>query len=447
MCFIHTADWHLGNQLHDIDRREEAEAFLRWLKTQIIAHSAETLIVAGDIFDTVNPSTEARRQYYSFLASLVDTCCRNVVIIGGNHDSAVMLDAAKELLEVLHIRVVGSINNLTPEDMVIELKDADGETSAICLAVPFVREVELRNLLSADNAELPVEVSDADAETAATASIADGDLYSTAYKSLYDSVYAAAEKLRAGRALPLIATGHLYAADLEGKRAEATSSEKRDDGIKVIDVLGTLGNVPPAVFPPVDYVALGHIHYTSMVAKNAAVRYSGSPFVMGFDEADIPHYVLCVDASAGKPLSVEKLETPHTVDYRRLKGTLAEVKDALEALSAQESTTVDMTKPCYLELCYKREIGENVQEYLDGVIRALPANISVVSWKIMEPEQHGAFAVEGLASLDAAEVGNLDDKEVFTQLILSRSKLEPQSEEAQRALDKFLPLFLQLAES
>ena len=68
MRFIHTADWHLGNSMYRIDRVSEADAFLAWLKERIVAENADALIVAGDIFDTVNPPTEARRKYFSFLS-------------------------------------------------------------------------------------------------------------------------------------------------------------------------------------------------------------------------------------------------------------------------------------------------------------------------------------------------------------------------------------------
>lgn len=416
--------------MHDIDRRGEAQAFLRWLKAQIVERGANTLIVVGDIFDTANPSVESRRLYYTFLASLVDTCCKNVVIVGGNHDSAVMLDAAKELLEVLHIRVVGSINNLAPADMCLELFDADGNACGICLAVPFAREVELRNLLS----------ETAGGEKAMP--VADGDLYRASYTELYRAVYEAAEALRAERDIPLIATGHLYAADLEGRLKDAQPNVKTDDGVKVLDVLGTLGNVPPTVFPPVDYVALGHIHYTTTVAKNPAIRYSGSPFVMGFDEAALPHYVLCVDTADNAP-KVEKIEVPPTYIYRRITGSLAEIKAELHALAVTPTDAEQTAKPVYLELCYKKEFGVNAQEFLDEEIRLLPAHISVVSWKILEQEK--AFLPTGFDQFDATEIKNLDDKEIFTQLILSRTGLDPASDQAKSTLERFLPLFLQIA--
>ena len=66
MKFIHTSDWHLGNTMHDIDRTNEASAFLEWLKNEIDTAGAQALVVAGDIFDVVNPSNAAKSQYYRF---------------------------------------------------------------------------------------------------------------------------------------------------------------------------------------------------------------------------------------------------------------------------------------------------------------------------------------------------------------------------------------------
>ena len=425
MRFIHTADWHLGNQMHDIDRKAEYEAFFRFLKAQICEKDAETLVVAGDVFDTVNPSVEARRLYYSFLASLVDSCCKNVIVIGGNHDSAALIDSAKELLEVLNIRVVGSINNLLFPDLCFELKDAQGNVNGICMAVPFVRELELRNLLDEKSQK-----------------IEDADLYALGYKKLYEKVHEEAEKLRAGRKIPMIVTGHLYASGLEGRLSEKKSSEKSDDGVKVLDVLGTLGKVPPSVFPKADYVALGHIHYPLRVAKNPAVRYCGSPFVMGFDEANLAHCVLFVSIGENdekNALSVEHIDSPRTVIYRRISGTLSEIKTELENLKK-----VGSEKKCFLELHYKKEIGVNAQEFLGEEIRSLPETISVVSWKLAESDS--ALFSCGFEGFDAGEIKNLDDKAVFTQLILAKSGLDAESEEGKSALEKFLPLFLKIAE-
>ena len=55
MKLIHTADWHLGNQMHDINRTEEYRHFFKWLKEKIIQEKAEVLVISGDVFDVANP--------------------------------------------------------------------------------------------------------------------------------------------------------------------------------------------------------------------------------------------------------------------------------------------------------------------------------------------------------------------------------------------------------
>ena len=169
---------------------------------------------------------------------------------------------------------------------------------------------------------------------------------------------------------------------------------------------------------------------------------------MGFDEANIPHYVLYGEIfaqNAGatdqeKNLVIEKQETPQPYMYRRLSGTLVEIKQALQQLATETSK-----KPLYLELYYKREIGINAQEYLNDVIQPLPEYVSVVSWKIMEQEKSLANN-SGFEQFDATEIKNLDDTEIFTQLILTKSGLDANSQEGKHAVQTFLPLFMQLAQ-
>ncbi len=327
MKFIHTADWHLGNTMHDIDRTRETGAFLEWLKTEIATVGAEALVIAGDIFDVVNPSNVAKTQYYKFLASLLTTKCSNVVVIGGNHDSGTLLDAPAEILEVLNIKVVGSINNRCIDDLIVELKNGDGQAIGICCAVPFMRNLELEQFYKSCAGD---RVGDEDGAN-------DEDVL----KHLYADVYRRAVELRGNRDIPIIATGHLYASNLSGRDSESVESGTAenvanaiDDGVR--EVVGTLGNVDISTFPSeLDYVALGHIHYTSMVAKNPKVRYSGSPFVMGFDEANCKRYVLAVDAGLGAAPIVEKIEVPKTVRFEQFKGDIESLKRNLRNLETE----------------------------------------------------------------------------------------------------------------
>lgn len=432
MRFIHTADWHLGNQMHKIEeRKDDTKNFLGWLKKEIVERKVSALLISGDVFDTINPGTEFRRLYYSFLASLSETCCKNVIITGGNHDSSLLLDASKELLEILNIRVVGSVNNLSPSDMVFELFDENEKSCGICMAVPFVRETELRNYLLNSSGE--------------TENFADSELYSRAYKKLYGDVFDEAEKLRAGKNIPVIAMGHLYAADLEGRLSVSKSNEKTDDGTKVIDVLGTLGNVPSSVFPDADYVALGHVHYPTTVSKNPRIRYSGSPFVMGFDEANVSHGVLCVDLKRGEEPKVEKIDSPEFFVYKRIAGELPEIEGELKKISEIYKKSGDSCQPMYVELCYKKNINENAQDYLSEAIASLPEKVHVVSWKVLDFKISDALS-EDFQGLESGEVKNLDDEAIFRHLILSKLGLTEDSEEGKSALEKFLPLFMQISQ-
>ena len=128
MKLIHTSDWHLGNSIHDIDRSPESQAFLDSLRAQIVESGAEALLISGDVFDTVNPPSWAQHQYYRFLASLQGTPCKNVIVTGGNHDSVARLDAPKDVLDALNVKVVGGLPRKEENlgSIVFELRGASG---------------------------------------------------------------------------------------------------------------------------------------------------------------------------------------------------------------------------------------------------------------------------------------------------------------------------------
>lgn len=413
MKFIHTADWHLGNSMHDIDRREEAKQFLDWLRERIVEFGAECLVVAGDIFDTANPPVEARRMYFRFLASLLDTCCKNIVLVGGNHDSGALLDAPRDLLDALNIQMVGSMGDRSVEDLVKELTDGRGEVIGISAAVPYVREADLRPYLT-EGAE---------------------NFADSTYKGLYGAVYEAAEKLRAGREIPIVATGHLYAAKLEGRPDNDDGRDMKNHGVR--DIVGNLGTVPVGVFPEgLDYVALGHIHYTTMVAKNPKVRYSGSPFVLGFDEAKMPHYILTVDLAQGQNPVVEKVEAPRYFEFRRLTGATAEIRRQLVALRSEA-----LTKPVKLEIVYDYDPRVNVQAELEDVLEG--ENYEVVSWKSNRRDSLNAADFTDDSS-DGIEIP--DERGVFKLLLMKQAGLTEADEQVEAQYAEYLPFFEQVLE-
>ncbi len=427
MKFIHTADLHLGNSMHEIDRSKESEVFLCWLRKQIMDLEVQALIIAGDIFDVVNPSNIAKSQYYRFLASLQGTSCTNVVVVGGNHDSGALLDAPAEILEFLNVKVVGSICNRTIEDLVFELKDDKGEIIGICCAVPFMRDLELVDFYKRKNSvyegENPIKEG--------VSNISDKDFSDdNLLKRLYEDVYTKAEELRAGRDIPLLATGHLYAADLEGRNL---SNFAIDNGVR--DVVGTIGNVSIDIFPKgFNYVALGHIHYSTRVAKNEKVRYSGSPFVMGFDEAKHAQNILVVDVRHENLPSVHKINVPRTViRYEQFEGDLDTLKQKLR----------------YLE----HDLKQNPQEtYVDVILTS--GNIVNLNAELEAEEKDKLFVVkrhriareifqnyDGLKKNFAKTTKEFTPRDYFKMLIASKVGKDADSDEVKNLYADYLDMF------
>lgn len=421
MRFIHTADLHLGNKMHDVDREEEYRELFQWLKETIVEQKADALVIAGDIYDTIQPPVTARKSLNQFLASLLDTDCRNVIIVGGNHDSAALLDANKELLEELNIHIVGSISNREISDLIFKIHNKNGEVVGICAAIPYTKELDLKRFESED-----VNSDDITSE--------DENYADMTYRCLYQQALEEAKRVRGDLQVPIITTGHLHAADLQGRYSEEELSVRPDDGVRNFDVVGNLGCVHVSAFPEeYDYIALGHIHYHTRVARNSKIRYSGSPVVMGFDETEIPRYVLCVDCEYDKPAVVDKLEITSNYQYKRFEGDCETLEEALQDLVANTPDEVQM----FVELRYKAEDSFLVNNMLNEFV--LPENISVVSTKVLRRSIMNSIS---MGSRTMREMQELDPEEIFENLILSHTEAELSEEEKVAKTEKYMQIFM-----
>src|SRR5664280_2388513 len=141
---FHTADWHLGHCLHGVSRQLEHQQFLNWLLQEMQNRQADALIVAGDIFDSANPSAAAQAQLYEFLVKArAQQPALNIVLIGGNHDSASRLDAPSSILNALGVTVVGGLvrddGAINWERLIVSLTNTAGDIKAWCGAIPGSR--------------------------------------------------------------------------------------------------------------------------------------------------------------------------------------------------------------------------------------------------------------------------------------------------------------------
>jgi len=326
---LHTSDWHLGRTLYGRRRYREFEAFLQWLLETLESEKIDLLLIAGDIFDTTTPGNRAQELYYRFLTETARTCCRHVVIIGGNHDSPSFLDAPAGLLKVLNVHMRGARKE-NPADEVIELLDKDGKTEALVCAVPYLRDRDIRQSEAGESIEEKQQ------------------LLLEGMARHYREVCQAAEERRKSlnRSIPLIAMGHLFTAG--GKTAE-------DDGVRDL-YIGSLGHFSAEHFPDsIDYLALGHLHIPQKVAGREHFRYSGSPIPMGFGEAEQQKSVVLIDFPqedqpdlfASEPV-IGQLEIPCFQPLKSLKGSLNEIEQSLSVLKKEQSQAwleIELTQP------------------------------------------------------------------------------------------------------
>ena len=314
MRIIHTSDWHLGQYFSIKDRKDEHGQFLDWLFELITKEAADVLIVAGDIFDSISPPNYAFEMYYNFLGRISATTSCDVIIVGGNHDSAATLNAPKSILKTLNVHVIGSVSDNIFDEIIVKT-DAFGKPSGIICAVPFLRDRDIRKSHPG--------------ETYKDKSLAliDG------IKNHYSLVKNAAVKTSADlttKKIPIIATGHLFTEG--GKVGE-------DEGIHEIHV-GSLGHVAVAIFPEeFDYVALGHLHRPQKVGGHDHIQYSGSPIPLSFSEAGNAKQVVCItfDDNSTKPI----ITTISIPEFKQLKTAIGNLDEVISQLRAFRSASPD----------------------------------------------------------------------------------------------------------
>lgn len=315
MRIIHTSDWHLGARLHEQERLTEHRQFLEELVAIVEREGAEALLVAGDIFDTRQPSASAQALYFDFLAKMAKrTACRKIIVTAGNHDSASQLSAARPVLSRLGIEVVANASAEVAGEVIV-VPRADGQPAVAVAAVPFMSEGELANLARQHGQAVEGELR----ERAAAG-----------FRAHYAAVIAAARE--AGAGAPVVAMGHCTVAGAQ------LSDERSERG----RAIGGVDAQPASAFAGADYVALGHLHIAQAVGGAETVRYSGAPLAMSFAEAAQPKQVLVVELGerAGEAVTVRAVELAAPLPLWTLSGTAEAVQAALTELVAEHGAEV-----------------------------------------------------------------------------------------------------------
>ena len=109
--FIHTSDWHLGQNFYGYDRSEEQADFLGQLADIVRKRQPDALLVSGDIYHTAAPSNAAVNLYVNAMLDIHKACpTMAIIVIAGNHDSASRLDSDQRLWQLANVTVLGGIS-------------------------------------------------------------------------------------------------------------------------------------------------------------------------------------------------------------------------------------------------------------------------------------------------------------------------------------------------
>ena len=325
MRLLHTSDWHLGKRLDDFSRLEEQQAVLHEICEIAEREQVDAVLVAGDLFDTFNPPTEAIDLFYKVLKRLSNNGSRPVVAIAGNHDSPDRIESPDPLARECGIIFTGYPNStVTPFQLESGMKVLRSEQGFLelqlpgeivplrILLTPYANEHRLKTYLEPENSE---------AELRAV---------------LQESWQSLAERFCGGKGVNVLLS-HLFVVKRGCELPEEPEDEK-----PILHVGGTQAIFSDSIPKVIQYTALGHLHRMHQVdSELSPVYYSGSPLAYSFSEANQNKYVLIVDAEPGKDPSVKPVELSQ--GKRLLRKRVEGIDKALGWLKENQDALVELT--------------------------------------------------------------------------------------------------------
>ncbi|MCD7972238.1 MAG: exonuclease SbcCD subunit D C-terminal domain-containing protein [Candidatus Azobacteroides sp.] len=374
MRILHTADWHIGQYFFGYNRKTEHICFFNWLKTTIKEQQADALLVAGDIFDSPNPSAESQKIYYRFLKEVTtENPGLQIIITAGNHDSAARLEAPNPLLEEMNVSIKGIVSKDTEgkinyRDLFIPLK-TQGKTEAWCIAVPYLRQ--------GDHPE--------------------AENYSKGIREMYEALYNELQlKKEPGQAV--IFMGHL----------QATGSEISENDRSERVIIGGLESISPEIFDKSDivYTALGHLHKAQRVSGRENVRYAGSPLPMSFSEKYYKQGVNLIEIKEGRLEKMERLHFEPPVKLVSLPKEPKPLQELLEEIKTLPDGEVKPDSP-YLELkVLITEPEPSMRNQIEEALKNKAVRLTnAVPYRIKRERESKTITYEELKNIDPMEMG------------------------------------------
>ncbi|SEF58046.1 metallophosphoesterase family protein [Algoriphagus boritolerans] len=352
MKILHTADWHLGKRLQEYSRIEEQKLVLDEICQIANQQDVDLVLLAGDIFDTFNPTHEAVELLYKTLRRLSKNGTRPIIAISGNHDSTQFVEAPDPLARELGILFYSRYDTIIPvgkldsgveivrsESGFAELKLPAFDFPVRLILAPYANEVSLRTYLGEENREAEFR-----------------NLLAKNWQKLADR--------NCDTAGINLFVGHFFFMK-EGEKPEAEPESERP----ILHVGGTQALFTDHLPAQIQYAALGHLHrYHSVAHPSIPVVYSSSPLAYSFSEADQEKKVVIIDAEPAKPVTFQPIGLSQGRPLYRVQ--FDELSKALQWLEENPY--------CFVELTYETEhsIDAATRKALlkahDGIVNLIP---------------------------------------------------------------------------
>ncbi len=352
MRILHTADWHLGKRLDSHSRFEEQIEVMNEICTIAEEQQIDMVIVAGDLFDTFNPPTDAIELLYKTLNKLARNATVPVIAIAGNHDSPSRIDAPDVLARINGIIFVGEPNadvgtyaiddsyTVTRSDKgFIEIKLPHIKYPVRILHTPYANELRLKEYFEADKQEELQESLRTKWEDLAKR-YCDTDGYN-------------------------LLTTHLFVA----QRGKEVPDEP--DGEKPLNIGGADIIYSDIIPPQIQYAALGHLHRYQDVGTHQPVIYSGSPLQYSFFEAGQQKYVTLINFDKDSPAAKPELSRITLTKGKQLhRKTFDDIDLAVQWLHDNPYALVELTIES--DTFITAEDRTKLAQSHDGIIHLIP---------------------------------------------------------------------------
>lgn len=389
MRILHTSDWHLGQHFFGKSRQAEHQALINWLFSTIEQQNIDTVIIAGDIFDTGTPPSYARSLLNELVVGLHQRQC-HLVLIAGNHDSVAVLNENKALWQHLNCHLVTTPSETLTEQLIpITKKD---EVVGVIAAVPFLRPKDIQQSQPGeDQQHKQLQLQQAITEH---------------YQQLFSEAKHYLDQ-QSIHSLPIVMTGHFTV--LGGKSSDS-----------VRDIyIGSLSGFDAKLLPPADYIALGHIHRASQIGDKA-IYYSGSPIPLSFDELKQAKQMNVISFDDEHALSVQNITVPMFQPMLALTCKLMEITDKLDGYLSEN--TLEPEQSLWLSLTIEQpsltgDLTTQVQQLLAEY------HVELLCLSIIEHKTETRF------HHTQQSLKQLTPDEVFATLIAQKQLSTPESEQ------------------